>query len=245
MDRKEELFREQYLFTQEDILNSVELLIEHEEHHIEPKYSPETANRRVKLWKKFLASVKKCKLPVLSALWWFYDYQFSGDCIELNLCNADEIDIEDDLISSISFTCEHTVLSVECDYLTVEQFAAVLGVEPVTVRQWIRRGKLRYAKKSGQGWLIPEIEDKPQRGFTSVQYVIEDESHIESDVFPMLSACDLVSIFQDDTDKKKYICIFENTSTNLRNEISLTRSEVERLEYAIIKSGKAKVITGA
>lgn len=86
----------------------------------------------------------------------------------MNLCQADEIEAENGEISGLTSTVEHTLITVECDYLTVEQYDSMLGIEPVTVRQWIRRGKLRHAKKNGRDWLIPDTEDKPQRGFTSV-----------------------------------------------------------------------------
>lgn len=93
--------------------------------------------------------------------------------MELNLCQADEIEVENDEISSMTSTIEHTLIRVECDYLTIEQYASMLGIEPVTVRQWIRRGKLRHAKKNGRDWLIPNTEDKPRRGFTCVQYILK------------------------------------------------------------------------
>lgn len=192
MDIKEELFREDYLFTREDVLKSLELFMEHEKLNEENEYSNEVVKNRVKLCKKLIAAVKKCKLPVLTELWWYYEYQFLDNSMELNLCQADEIEVENDEISGMTSTVEHTLITVECDYLTVEQYAAMLGIEPVTIRQWIRRGKLRHAIKNGRDWLIPNTEDKPRRGFTSVQYLIEKEARIESDEFPLLSVCDSI-----------------------------------------------------
>ena len=241
MDIKEKLFRENYLFTKEDVLKSIELFIEHEKLNEEPRFSNEIVKNRVKLCKKFLAAVKKCKLPALSELWWFYEYQFLGNRMELNLCHANEIEVENDEISGMTATVEHTLITVECDYLTVEQYASMLGIEPVTVRQWIRRGKLRHAKKVGRDWLIPDTEDKPRRGFTYVHYVVEGESKIESDEFPLLALCDSISIFQDQNNKRKFICYLKNYKTNFSSELELTRSEVERLEHKIIESGKARV----
>lgn len=241
MKNKEELFRENHLFTREDIIKSLELFIEHEELNEEPRYSNDVVKNRIKLCKKFLAAVKKSKLPALSELWWFYEYQFLGNRMELNLCHADEIKVENGEISGMIDTVEHTLITVECDYLTVEKYASMLGVEPVTVRQWIRRGKLRHAKKIGRDWLIPDTEDKPRRGFTYVQYVVEEEAKIESDEFPLLAACDSISIFQDQNNKRKFICYLRNYKTNFSSELELTRSEVERLEHIIIESGKARV----
>ncbi len=241
MDIKEELFRENYLFTREDVLESLELFIEHGKLNEEPGYSDEVVKNRVKLCGKFIVAVKKCKLPILTELWWFYEYQFLGNSMELNLCQASEIEVEDDEISSFTSTLEHTLIKVECDYLTVEQYASMLGIEPVTVRQWIRRGKLRHAKKNGRDWLIPDTEDKPRRGFTSVQYIVENDAHIESDEFPLLAVCESIFIFQDEDNKNKFICSLRNYKTEFHSTLELTRSEVERLEHTIIESGKARV----
>lgn len=241
MNIKEKLFRENYLFTREDVLKSLELFIDHEKLNEEPRYTNEVVKNRIKLCKKFLAAVKKCKLPVLTELWWFYEYQFLRNSMELNLCHADEIEVENGEISGMTSTVEHTLITVDCDYLTVEQYASMIGIEPVTVRQWIRRGKLRHAKKNGRDWLIPDTEDRPQRGFTSVQYIVEKEAIIESDEFPLLSACDSISILQDQDNKSKFVCYLNNYKTNFNSKLELTRSEVERLEHTIIESGKARV----
>ncbi len=241
MDINEELFRENYLFTREDILKSLELFIEHVRLNEENEYSNEVVKNRVKLCEKFIAAVKKCKLPVLTELWWFYEYQFLDNSMELNLCQASEIEVEDDEISGMTSTLEHTLITVECDYLTVEQYAAMHNVEPVTVRQWIRRGKLRHAKKNGRDWLIPDTEDKPKRGFTSVQYVVEKDEHIESDEFPLLAVSESIFIIQNEDKKSKFICYLNNYKTKFRSKLELTRSEVERLEHTIIESGKARV----
>lgn len=120
----------------------------------------------------------------------------------------------------------------------------MLGIEPVTVRQWIRRGKLRHAKKNGRDWLIPDTEDKPQRGFSPVQYLVEKEVQIDSDEFPLLSACDSISIFQSQDNKSKFVCYLNNYKTKFHSELELTRSEMERLEHTKIQSGKARVEGG-
>ncbi len=241
MDNTEEIFREDYLFTREDILQSLELFVEHEKTNEEPAYSSEVVKNRVKLCEKFITAVKKSKLPVLTELWWYYEYQFLGNSMELNLCQADDIEVENDEISSMTSTVEHTLITVECDYLTVEKYAAMHGVETVTVRQWIRRGKLRHAKKNGRDWLIPDTEEKPRRGFTSVQYIVENEAHIESEEFQLLSASGLITILQDRENKNKFLCFFDDHKNKLKSKLELTRSEVERLEHTIIESGKARV----
>lgn len=241
MDITEELFREDHLFSREDVLRSLELFIAHEKANEDPIYSPGVVSNRVKLCEKFYAAVKKCKLPVLTELWWFYEYEFFETRMELNLCQASDIEVEGGEISTMTVTVEHTLISVECDYLTVEQYAAMLGVEPVTVRQWIRRGKLRHAKKTGRDWLIPSTEDKPGRGYTSVLYIVEDDARVDSEEFPLLAVSNRISIMQDQDKKSRFICYLNNDKTKFHSELELTRSEVERLEHTIIESGKARI----
>lgn len=241
MDVRENLFYENHLFTREDILKSLELFIEHEKLNEESRYSNEIAKNRAQLCEKLVRAVKNSKLPVLLELWWYYEYQFLGDSMELNLCHANEIKVEDDDISSMISTVEHTLIKVECDYFNVEQYAALHNVKPVTVRQWIRRGKLRHAKKNGRDWLIPNTEDKPSRGYESVQYIVARDFHIGSEEFPLLAVCESIFTLQDKDNKNIFICYFDNYKTKFHNVLKLTRSEVERLEHTIIELGKAKV----
>lgn len=241
MDIKEEVFRENYLFAREDILKSLELFIEHERLNEETAYSSTVVENRVKLCEKFVAAVKKAKLPVLTELWWYYEYQFLEHGMELNLCQADELEIENDDISSMTSTVERTLISVECDYLTVEEYAIMHDVDPVTVKKWIRRGKLRHAKKNGGNWLIPDTEDKPRRGFDCVHYLIENKTQIESDEFPLLAISESISIYQDENNKNQFVCYLRNYKNQFNGKMELTRNEVERLEYTIIESGKAKI----
>jgi hypothetical protein len=241
MFRNEDFFRENFLFTREDILKSLKLFTEHERQNKEPKHSVEVAKNRVKLCEKFTSVVKKCKLPDLTELWWFYEYEFLENRVELNLCNADEFEIDDDGMYSMNTEIDNTLLTVECDYLSIDQYASMLSVKPEKVMEWIQRGKLRNAKKIGPEWLIPDIEDKPKRSFDSVQYLIETDDRIHSDEFPLLSACNSITILDDPDDKKNFICILRNKKTSFHIKFELARSEVERLEYAIIESGLARI----
>lgn len=239
MNNIEKAFRNSHLFSKEDLIQSFKLMIEHIQSDEESEYTEKSKQKKLELCNKFMSSLEKCKLPTLTELWWFYHYEFTYKGIDLNLCTADNIEIDEveEYVSSMTSAVEHTLISIECDYLTVEQFADIQGVTPITVRQWIRRGKLRSAKKNGRDWLIPSFEDKPSRGYTQVQYILEDQ--IQIDEFPFVAICDSIFIHQDD-DKTKYICIFINFQTGFRERMVLNRQEVESLELAILSSGKAR-----
>ena len=236
-------FRNMYLFSKEDIIDSFKLFMEHIEFDEDNHYTNESKQKKIQLCNEFFVALQKCKLPTLTELWWYYDYEITGRGIFLNLCLADEKNIEldedNETISMMSSTVESTLIKIECEYLTVEQFAKIQDVSPVTVRQWIRRGKLRNAKKMGRDWFISSFEDKPSRGYMSVQYSLAESTQIEK--FPLVAAAESIFIYQDDKDKSVFHCIFENFKSHFYQSMQLKRKEVEEIELAIISSGKAKV----
>jgi len=238
---REKLFRENYLFSREDIMKSFEMFIDHMRLNEHPRCSPIALKNQLKLCERFLDTIKKCKLPVLTELWNFYEYRFLIGSIVLDLCNASEIEIENDELGTISVTVEHTLIEIECEYLTVNQFAAMHQVDEKTVGQWICKGKLRHAKKVGQNWLIPNTQDKPKRVFDTVQYVVKADEKITNYEFPTLAMIESVFISQDNSDKKIYHAHFRNFTSGYSCEMDLSRDEVERLEYIIIESGKAEI----
>ena len=237
----ERIFRKSHLFSREDVIKSFRMFIDHFRLNEYPKSSPEALLNRLKLCERFLDTLERCRLPVLTELWNFYEYSFLVNRIMLELCDASEIEIENDEISSMISTVEHTLLNVECNYLSVEKFAEMHNVDSSKVNQWIHRGKLRYAKKTGQEWLVPDTEDKPGRRFEEVRYLVMRDEQIISDEFPTLTLAETVYIYQDTDDRKKYIAFFLNYKTDYRCKLELTKIDVERLEYIIIESGKAKI----
>jgi hypothetical protein len=233
-------FRDKNLFTKENILDSFEAYMECIEDGEEGGMPEKTMQRRMDLCRAFYERVKACKLPKLTELWWFYGYLFEDDRIVLELCTASDVDIDDKGNIGWSTTVEHVLISQECKMLSVEEFASDWGVEPVTVRQWIRRGKLRTAKKVGRNWLIPELADRPVRGYESAHYLLIDPKSIQIPEYPLVSVCDTISIMQNETDRKLFTVLFRNGQTGFDQQMTLDRKEVETLEYALISSGKAR-----
>ncbi len=236
----EAAFRNSQLFSKEELILSFELMMEHIEH--DAGYTKGSIKQKLELCNKFLVVLKKCKLPILTELYYFYDYKLTGNGIELNLWSAENLEVDEDgtSISTMSLALERTLLNVKCEYVTIDQFSKIQEVKPLTVTQWIHRGRLRNAKKDGDKWLIPSIEDKPSRGYESVQYLIEDAESVQIDEFPLVSMCDSIWIRQDDEDKRKFICRFDNYKTHFHEKMELSRNDVESIEFELISSGKAK-----
>ncbi len=70
------------------------------------------------------------------------------------------------LVADEDFTIHHT----KSKLLSLEEYGLIYGVAGDTVRQWIRRGKIRSAVKLGSEWRIPELSDKPIRGYSAGHY---------------------------------------------------------------------------
>ena len=81
--------------------------------------------------------------------WWAYELTLSYDGIYLFCNHYNFRGLAPD--NKLDMVCdqEFILLSVKSELLTVEQYAEQYGVESVTVRQWIRRGKIRTATKYG------------------------------------------------------------------------------------------------
>ena len=118
--------------------------------------------------------------------------------------------------------------------LTVEQFASRSKIEAGTVRQWIRRGKLRSAIKIGGEWRIPEITDPPTRGFTPVRYYnnghffsLPREFGVSLNQHPHI-----IDIYKA-KDEKGYMVLFDHAPAIISQRL-LTDAEREKLELMLI-----------
>lgn len=102
---------------------------------------------------------------------WFYEFSITNRKATLSLNHIAEIN-EDEEENNIVLNIDETfqIINYPVKQLSVEEYATVSKTEAVTVRQWIRRGKLRNAIKIGGEWRIPEITDTPVRGYTPVRY---------------------------------------------------------------------------
>lgn len=72
--------------------------------------------------------------------------------------NEDTGELDDETVDQV-----FSLISYDARMLTVDEYAKLYDVELVTVRQWIRRGKLREAEKVGKEWRISELTDVPGR----------------------------------------------------------------------------------
>ena len=111
---------------------------------------------------------RKLELTVLPRTledWWRYTYELSHKGVRLYVEHINTIWLNEDTGELDEETVDQVfpLISYDARMLTVDEYAKLYDVEPVTVRQWIRRGKIREAEKAGKEWRISELTDVPRR----------------------------------------------------------------------------------
>ena len=236
-EKAEKAFKEENLFTKEELVVSFKGYMDYVATEDETGVSEPMREKRLELCQRFLDKLQSCHLPAQTEPHWFYEYCFEDTSIELNLCQATELEWRNGGLTTTS-EVEFTLLNVECEMLTVEEFAELYGVTPVTVRQWIRRGKLRTARKEGNEWLIPELADRPGRGYEPAWYVMKEPGAIRIEEYPFVELSTMIFIDQDDDDKDLFHVTFINREKRMRQVLELGRKDTEALERQLIATGK-------
>lgn len=184
---------------------------------------------------RFLTAVKSSEIPTLTKPYCCYRYFLRHDGIRLIIeTHSDVVFNDDGYLSSSRIIHEQTILEVPCDFISVSEYAKLAGVSEVTVRQWIRRGKLRTARKNGRDWLIPILSEPPKRGYESATYLWERLPSEIRNEFPFLPEDGYADINQDQNDKKKFYALTFNNRTKKDQCIELTIPEREHLELMLL-----------
>jgi len=167
------LYREQSMINKEDILLNIRYVKNdwQRKSQTDTKHTAAFYGVILDLLNRFADAVQKTILFEAPPDWWAYSFNIDckGITLLLDHCHGYSCDsnqnITPDLIDE-SFE----LLQVKSKQLTVEEYAKIYGVEQGTVRQWIRRGKIRTAMKVGNVWRIPELTEPPRRGYVYGQY---------------------------------------------------------------------------
>ena len=112
---------------------------------------------------------------------WYYSFEVSNRNARLYLKHihalipAENTNAADNEKYTVEFDECFSIINYPVESFSVEEYAKVTKNKPVTVRQWIRRGKLRNAFRVGGEWRIPAISDPPSRGYSPVTYYVNCE----------------------------------------------------------------------
>ncbi len=183
---------------------------------------------------------------------WIYGFNYEYDEFSLYLEHIKEYIVGNNLeFKSRISDAVYKLITIKPNCFNVEQYSMVYNVGPGTVRQWIRRGKLRTAFKRGNEWLIPHITMPPSRGYEGAQYKWLNGIEDLPEEYKYLADYVIATFFQDRKDRSKYHVVLVSKKTLTSNykgkvdtttnkELLLDAKEREKLELFLISHPQVK-----
>lgn len=190
------------------------------------------------MYEKLYREVSSSMLFDVPQGFWHYEIEQDSMGVRLLLQNA-EGEIDSDLNYNIdTINDEYTMMRVDARLLTIEEYAKLYDVQAVTVRQWIRRGKIRTAVKYGNEWRIPELADIPnkERGYHKAVYFWNKKIKAVPENYEFINDYEYLVITQDELDKNKYLLEFKSSTTVNEKTIHCNKEERERFELSLISN---------
>ena len=187
---------------------------------------------------KFIDTLDKSILMEHLEDYWGYDYGITYEGMELCLVHySDIVEVPTNSFRYYYFEDQtYRLFRVDSKLLTVEEYADRYKVETGTVRQWIRRGKIRTAIKYGNEWRIPELTDLPKRGWSDAAYIFEKEMVLE-EKYEYLRNYDTLRIIQDEHNRKIYQIVLTSKENKTANRVyNIDVKEKEQLELYCISN---------
>lgn len=209
------------------------------------KHSVAYYNFTESLFDNFIARIKATPIMTIYDKWWSYAIKKDSKGITLSVTMLKKVSFrvtDDDEVycRGLFSDGEYTVAKSLVNKLTVEEYAKKYGVEEVTVRQWIRRGKLRSAEKIGNEWRIPESTDIPKRGYETGNFSINIDYYQKREGIPedyaFLRNADNVTIFQNTEDKNHFTVMYDGGFDLDYHTIEMDSKEREKLELFLIST---------
>ena len=241
----QEDFDESMLRTKEDILKDIGSLLK----EIETKSQTDTEHsnayytRYTDLILRFKAEIEKRTFPDKMVGWWAYSYDVLETGVTLELIHYYTPGLNDEgYIDSLCAETKFELLHIKTKLLTVEQYAQAYDVTTTTVRQWIRRGKLRSAVKQGSEWRIPELAEISNRGYSWAQYTRNEFLSDAPEEYAFINDYDFISIDQNKENKGFFTVSFNIRSDDPEEigahhkELQMDQKEREKFELFLISN---------
>ncbi len=230
-------FKKNHMTSKQDLLKKFDCIIKtvNQKSQDDTRHSAAYYHVVNELLKKFQKKLVSTRLFTELEDWWAYELTLSYDGIYLFCNHYNFRGLAPD--NKLDMVCdqEFILLSVKSQLLTVEQYAEQYGVESVTVRQWIRRGKIRTATKYGKEWRIPILTEPPTRGYSPASYSWKQPLTELPKGYEFLASYDKVLILQVPEAKRQYQLFFSTTDNiDIKKCIQVTESEKEKLELFLI-----------
>ena len=207
----------------------------HKEMRENPSHSLPYYNGLISLFEKVLPEIESRRVFDAPENW-FYSFSITNTNAALYLRHIAGLKEEE---GKILLDIDETfrLINYPVKQFSVEEYAAATNTEAVTVRQWIRRGKLRNALKVGSEWRIPEITDPPRRGYTPVSYynkggliAFPKEFGVSLSIQPP----HVIDIYQS-PERKGYVVLIDKAPAFFPSRL-LSEAEREKLELLLISN---------
>lgn len=217
-----------------------------------PQYPKTYYALMVTLLAAFYEKIKEAVLFEELPDYWIYGFDYQYDEFSLNLEHIKIYNLdEDDEFRSSRLDAVYKLVVIRPASFTVDQYAKFYDVGQGTVRQWIRRGKIRTAYKEGNEWKIPELSPPPSRGYESAQYKWLYGLDNLPEEYAFLADYVIATLYQDIKDKTKYhvLLVSKETFTSdspgdvaktKNKELLLDAKEREKLELFMISHPQIK-----
>ena len=212
----------------------------------ERKHAPAFYEALDNLLEKFERMVRCTVLPDPLNDWWSYSYEITDGGINLLM---NHFSWDHGYGGSYDCRRDETFMLLEspAKLLTVSEYAKVYGVESVTVRQWIRRAKIRSAVKVGREWRIPELAEVPrERGYRSCQYSWSEALTDLPEKYGFLSAFKGARLWQDEEDSNRFSVEFFSSTIGMETdeEIAMRREALEKYPDLSVMEDGVLLLTG-
>lgn len=185
------------------------------------------------LLNKFEEKIKKTVLFEHLEDCWYYAMSITYSGAQLSLCHANKGKIGEEGQVVVTEDQHFRLVTVDTKLLTVDDYANTYGVNTGTVRQWIRRGKIRNAIKLGNEWRIPELTDMPTRGYQTGIYMWMEYLKNLPKEYEFLRNYTTAMFDQDSIDKNKFRITFVAQGVKPKYIICDTQ-EREKIELFMI-----------
>ena len=206
----------------------------HKEMRENPSHSLPYYNGLISLFEKVIIEIESRRVFDAPENW-FYSFSITNTNAALYLRHISGLKEEE---GKILLDIDETfrLINYPVKQFSVEEYAAATNTEAVTVRQWIRRGKLRNALKVGSEWRIPEITDPPRRGYTPVSYynkggliAFPKEFGVSLSIQPHV-----IDIYQS-PERNGYVVLIDKAPAFFPRRL-LSEAEREKLELLLISN---------
>jgi Predicted site-specific integrase-resolvase len=239
-----EFYRNRALRNKDDILQKVEYIKKY--FKVKAKERKIPIERLIPLLEQFKEEMYTIRLMDITQDWWQYCISVRETDVALKLEHTkiyydhpDNIEHSDCMqkenVPYLASDQSFTIYTTRAKLLSPEEYGKLHGVSDGTVRQWIRRGKIRSAAKYGKEWRIPELARISAGHYMSASYSWNEELPDVPEEFAYLNMYNHVEIFSVKGEKDKWRASFDDWKHIKEDRDEYFDSKVkERLELYLM-----------